>query len=828
MTTQSFLIGPIKEGLRKDVKPFAIPEDAFEVLENAYQFRGRVIRRRGYTTLGRLGNGTPVMGLRTRELFAVDQEDLIAFDTTESYVFNGTNFIPLFSEMDVVWSGEDYQFFYSINYANGFWVTNNNPGLNGFAVTLFENQAGSGPWTVQVTAAGNNFEVGDVIYFINVTGAASPNNLRQAVVTIAGNPFTVQSTDGLGPFTDGAAGTGMALSTTRQATGQDGIRFYATTGVGNTWVNYNPPLDPDNALAGCLLMFSYKGYLLFLNTWEGNDSGILNYPNRVRWTEFGTPYYQLPVPVIPNVQGVEFTAARGDLFGRGDAFDAPTNEAIVAAGFIRDILVVYFERSTWRLRFTNNSQNPFTWERVNTELGSDCTYSSITFDKGLMTIGNRGIVISDSNDTVRFDEKIPDDIFNIRQNNHGFQRVNGIRTFKSRLLYWTFPSDSNPSGIYPDKVLVYNYDSKNWSYFLDSFTCFGYFYPSETSQTWAEMTEPWASYDNITWDSGTETQGEETIVAGNQQGYVFQLSQTGSTNDVSLSISNIVGSTVTSTNHNLQDGSWISLSGVTGTTNADGSSLNGRFYKVSNPSLDANTFGINEFKPIAAGNASGSLFMYQMDYVPIIPGSIEIDIGSSIYTDPQLDGVLYLLGLPTGTIDYNSGNVVINFSPPIVSTPVNIRVVSYNDLQIIVPVATTGAYDGGGQIITVSNFDIQTKIFNFFKDDKRSRISKIDFYVNKTQNGQFTCNIFSDSSDVAVNNPLSDNLQSNVVLTSLNPYQFGSGDETIYRLFCDAIAQTVQLQLTMSDRQIAVQAINSSGFELLSMIVAMRRGGRLV
>jgi len=119
-------------------------------------------------------------------------------------------------------------------------------------------------------------------------------------------------------------------------------------------------------------------------------------------------------------------------------------------------------------------------------------------------------------------------------------------------------------------------------------------------------------------------------------------------------------------------------------------------------------------------------------------------------------------------------------------------------------------------------------VFNFFKDDKRSRISKIDFYVDSTGTGEFICNVFSDSSSTVVNTPLSDNLQSNVVSTRVNPYQFGGGEETITILFCDAIAQTVQLQLTMNDQQLATTPINSAEFELLSMIVTLRRGGRLV
>ena len=824
----SFLIGPIKDALRKDVKPWATPEDSTETMENAYQWRGRSIRKPGYTLLGNLSNGTPVMGLRTRGLFALSQQQLIAFDTTSSYVYNGTTFIPLASIMPVVWSGTDYQFFWSINYAGGFWVTNSKPGLNGQTITNIDN---ANPAEV-TTIVNHGFTTGDQVTIINVQGYA-PNLATTPILN--GQVFTIVVT-GLNTFTlTGFDGTlyaaytsnGMALDSQVAITGQDGIRYYASTSVGNTWVNYNPPLDPNTALAGALLIFAYRGYLVFLNTTEGNDVGVQNYPNRARWTQIGTPYYSAPAPITPSIQGVDPNAARDDIFGRGGANDAPTSETIVAAGFIRDILVVYFERSTWRLRFVNNSQNPFVWERINIEFGSDCTFSAIPFDKGLMAIGNRGIVISDANDTVRFDEKIPDDIFKIRQANNGFERVNGIRTFRSKLCYWTYPSSSNPSGIYPDKLLVYNYETRNWSYFDDVFTCFGYFYPGGTAQTWAEMTEPWSSYD-MTWDSGIGGQGEETIVAGNQQGFVFMIKQTGSTNSVSLNISGIAAGVVTSTNHNIPDGAWIKLVNVTGTTSADGISLNDRNFKVANPSLDADTFTLTEFAPIPAPNASPlsteTVYTYQISYTPIIPTSVNIWIGSDQYTDNN--GIITGPN-GTGILDYNTGDLVINFTVPYTNTAVNIYVVSFDPEQDIIVVDTTGIYGGGGQIIRISNFNIITKIFNFFKDDKRSRLSKIDFYTNLTAFGQLTCNVLADSSNEIINKPLPDNLQSNVVLTTENPFQFGTGDQTIYRLYCDAVCQTVQLQLTMTDQQIAVDSINNSDFELLAMMITMKRGGRL-
>ncbi len=830
----SYLIGTIDEGLRRDVKPWATPENSFETLINAYQFRGRILKRSGYTLLGKLANGTPVMGLRTQENFALGQQTLIAFDTTTAYKWNGSAFVTLPSIMPVVWSGDDWQFFWTVNYANAFWATNGKSGLNGFAVTAFAGAAGAGPWTVQVTSAGNNFQVGDQIYFINLTGTAAANNLRSGVVTIAGNPFTISATTG-GAFTNGPVLTGMALSTTRQTTGQDGIRYYGTLSNGIGWANYNPPVDAFTALAGALLIFPYRGYLVFLNTTEGNDQGTFNYGNRARWTQIGTPYYSEPAPVFPNVQGVDPKAARDDIFGRGGANDAPTNEVIVGAGFIRDILVVKFERSTWRLRFVNNAQNPFVWERVNIELGSSCTFSEIAFDKGLMGISNRGANVSDGNDTSRFDEKIPEEIFNIRQTEHGLQRVYGIRTFKSRLIYWAFPSTENSLGIYPDKVLVFNYESKTWSFFDDCFTCFGYYYLSDSQgYTWGDLPDRWSSYTNVTWDSGISSEGYENIVAGNQQGYVFILEQTDGQNSVSLSISainnGIPGDTAifTSAKNNLKTGDWISLTGVTGTTSSDGVSLNGRNFKFF-PS-NANDFTLTEFKPVFGGQASGATYLFQVSYKNIIAGSFQINIGTEVYKDTDSDGVLFnSVGLPSGTVSYSTGTIVLNFSPPIAATDVWIRLVTLDPNQgFDQPVETTGVYGGGGEIIKISGLDIQSKILNFLKDDQRARFSRIDFYTDRTTNGQFTCNLFADSSNVPVNKPLSDNPESNIVLTSANQYQVGDGDESLYRLYCDAVAQTLQIQITYSDYQLAVNAISQTDLEILAMVISIRKGGRLI
>lgn len=798
--------------------------------------------------------GLPVMGCRTRELFELNEQDTVCFDTRFAYRYDGTNdeFIRLPSIMPTEWSGTNSQFFFTTNYAGAFWATNNKVGLHGWNVTEFAGSAGMGPTaTVNISSAGNNVQVGDFVYFLNLDPALANNSRVLAQVTVAGDPYTVIAVGfpaipvtlaNTFQWTDGTTTTGIGLDSARSIANQDGIRYYGSLTTGTGWANYNPPVDLNNALVGALLIFPYRGYLVFLNTWEGNEQAgsIFNYGNRARWTQIGTPYYSSPTPQSPNIQGFAIDAVRDDLFGKGGANDAPTQEVIVAACFIRDILIVFFERSCWRLRFVNNAQNPFVWERINVELGSDSTFSVIPFDQGGMAVSERGIVIANANDVARIDEKIPQTVFEIRINNEGMQRVHGIRTFETKLNYWTYPSASNPLGVYPDVVLVYNYDAKTWATFDDCFTCFGYFYVF-SGGTWADLTSAWSTYDDITFADGSTDQGSENIIAGNQQGFILNLDTSGMNkqpnanfqNGASLWIDDISianPGVFSSVDNNLPDESWIVLTGVAGTTSADGVSLNGRSFKVVNPGAAADDFTLEEFKPYNAGQASGLIFIFQLSppFVPIYPGSVKINVNPYDYADTSADGILYINGLAGGTIDYVTGVITLNFPVAIAPTDVIIRVVSQDPAQGLVPVETLGTYTGGGYISKTSNFLVTSKIFNFLGQDKRSRLSRIDFYTNRTTLGEFQADILADSSDWIVNSPLSDNPRSNIVKTSVTQNQVGFGQQSMYRLYANCVAQTLQFSFHQNDGQMATPLISSSNLELLALNVSLRPGGRLV
>lgn len=51
---EKILVGPLTKGLRNDVTPFNVDNESFPTLVNAYQWRGRIKRKRGTELLGRL------------------------------------------------------------------------------------------------------------------------------------------------------------------------------------------------------------------------------------------------------------------------------------------------------------------------------------------------------------------------------------------------------------------------------------------------------------------------------------------------------------------------------------------------------------------------------------------------------------------------------------------------------------------------------------------------------------------------------------------------------------------------------------------------------
>ena len=566
MVLKSFLIGPQSEGIQNNIEPFFLPEEAYFDLEDVYVWRGRLRKRFGYSLIGsndlnsrlriNLGNtdgsgnisvtvpgtifkigqtfsigtelftvnvlgtpasllitgaatlatyntstgalvingaavttacffypGEPVMGLRTREIPSINNEEIIAFDTQFSYERIGGGWDRLGTE---IWTG---------NNANLFWSTN---------------YRGSEP-----------FEK----FFYTVNDVAADN-----------------------------------------------IKFIPEGS--STWTNLRPQLDSGGTrfLETCRVLLPFKDRLVAFNTIEEETGTDRDFSNRCRFSQNGDPTNAT-------------TSWIDDTAGRGGFLDAPTAERIISAEYIKDRMIVYFERSTWELVYTGNTALPFRWQQINNELGCESTFSLIGFDKAVLGIGNVGIHKCNGVNVTRIDEKIPDEVFKIHNGNDGPERVYGIRDFFNEMVYWSFPDDTDDP-TFPTRVLLYNYRNNTWAFINDSFTTFGYF--QEISDlTWDTVEERYASWSewNEPWGSPLFQSAFPSIVAGNQEGFVFILDNGLSSNSQSLLVSDMTtgNNSLTVIDHNLKINDYLLVEEAQGIT-----SLNDTIFQVQQI-LDSNT-----------------------------------------------------------------------------------------------------------------------------------------------------------------------------------------------------------------------------------------------
>lgn len=302
-----------------------------------------------------------------------------------------------------------------------------------------------------------------------------------------------------------------------------GIRYFNGSLTAG-WQDFQPQVlsTGTTTLNSALLILPYKGFLVALNTTEGpsNNSANIQYVNRARWSQLGTPYYQA---TPPGQFSFDVNSWVTDIVGKGGFTDADTNEKIVSAGIIQDTLIVAFQFSTWRLRFTGNFIQPFIWERINTQYGSEATYSLIEFDETALFISRRGIVSSSFNDVRRIDLEIPDfvDIFETGTSVEDFNRVHGTRDYQKRMIYWLYGDEASNTHL-PNKILCFNYQDNTWSTFTQSFMCLTTYKLTNTDNTWQTWTSVWEG-DTTTWDTPLEQNNTTIVVAGDMKGQIWQM-----------------------------------------------------------------------------------------------------------------------------------------------------------------------------------------------------------------------------------------------------------------------------------------------------------------
>jgi hypothetical protein len=609
MAYDRFLIAPegFSVGLETDKRPWLIPDEAFFYLQNAYVFRGRVRKRFGsygsgnqnFTYNSRLavnvgttdGSGD-LSGTVPGTVFAVGQGFTIGTEIFTVYQ-TGTpgNMLTTGSSSTHTYNTTTGAFVFAGATPNT--VVYFYPSTPVMGISLYEN----GPVNGQPTYA---FDT-QFAYVYN-----SGNWVRSGTGTTPQWHGTDDNFFWITNFYTGTTGQKTLFVSNFNATvptpaaTDDPIWYYNNS----SWQTLTPVVLNNSGtlttIQTSLVILPFKGRLILLNTIEQTSGVNYAFTNRCRYSFEGDPS-AVNAFLEPN-------QTYSGLFGAGGGYvDSPTAEIITSAEFVKDRLIVYFERSTWELAFTNNQIRPFIWQKINTELGTEAPFSTVPFDKIILSIGNTGVHACNAANVERIDNKIPEKVFEIEDIGAAVNRIFGIRDYFNEMVYWTFPSD-NRSAIYtyPNRILVYNYQNGSWAFNDDTITCFGYF-EQQPGYTWSSTTFTWEDCD-FEWDTGLGSPQARQVIAGNQQGYLFICDADISRNAPALQITNITYNatsiTLTVINHNIANiygADYILIENAQGLAN-----INGNVYLVQSiPNLNTLVVSNNPYNPVTGAYLGG-------------------------------------------------------------------------------------------------------------------------------------------------------------------------------------------------------------------------------
>lgn len=620
-----FLVAPLNSGLQTDLKAWQILDDSFSYLQNAYAFRGRIRKRFGTILMG-----SPQLQSSSRLRVSLGNNTNAAMNLPA----NTAAHTPQLAIGQTFTLGTDFFNVYQLG--AGVATLSTNAGVSAVIDSTVN------PNTITFTGGA----LTDVEWYPSLPVMGITQYL-QAGTAVNNHPTYAFDTEFAYTFNGGA----WARSGTAVWKGSNLNYFWATNWVNKLGVpalyvtnfnahtgNANPAATddpiwyydgtnwvarlgssvangifflPGGAAAGagpfvqtCRIILAFKNRLLLLNTIENNNTGgagvgtgvATAYVNRCRFSWNGDPtavnaWYE------PNQSDAAGNVASGAGF-----IDAATDEQIIGAEFVKDRLIVYFERSAWEISYNGNEIEPFTWNKLNTELGSQSTFSTVAFDKAILAIGNSGIHACNGSNVERIDNKIPDEVFDsFATKNNQTARTAGIRDYFTELVYWAFvDTEATANQPFANQVLVYNYANGSWAINDDCFTTFGYF-EQQVDMTWVgSAPQQWLQF-NQNWIDNVDDANHRVILGGTPEGFVLIIAPGEDRNAASMQITNLSATdagvtTLTIINHNLSeiptqlpvDSDYIYLENIVGTA----STLNGGIFKIITVP-NANTVTIN-------------------------------------------------------------------------------------------------------------------------------------------------------------------------------------------------------------------------------------------
>lgn len=498
---QPFLISNLRHGLELGIKPWLAPEDAFVELVNAYLQLGALYKRKGYVPFGRLAHQAIDEVIGTGDGAEKTFTDTLAHYPVRVNDISITDGVEIFTDADGdgVLTG-DQGGTGTIDYDTG-----------DFSVTFFTEPGN----LVDILATYHWHPDLPCLGIFNYASSGGGQDLL-AWTTKRVNKYN-ETTDRFDDISGADQFTGYDyeyfwfvnwLNKGFMTNSRDQIKYFDGLNLTDLVIDLSDPPDAVNDLNTAYLIFPYKDRLIFLRTMEFGNL----YPARARWTKVGKYDESEPLAYA----------------------DAPTHEWIMGATFIRNELVVFFERSVWLLRYTGDSRLPFRWIRVSPNEGLMAKMGMIDFSNEAVGIGPTRLIATDGTEVYNLDDKIPHLVLQMNQGALAYCYATAID--ERSQMWMSYPSSGQTL---PDKALALNYDEKSFAIFDLPHLVTGYYQENE-DLTWDEIEETWDEIE-WSWDDRQMQAGYPATLGGDHSGYVWKLNSGGSDNGAAIEMTAKMG-----------------------------------------------------------------------------------------------------------------------------------------------------------------------------------------------------------------------------------------------------------------------------------------------
>lgn len=313
------------------------------------------------------------------------------------------------------------------------------------------------------------------------------------------------------------------LSAADVFSGDDDEYFQITNGFSRIWITnfkdrpqtYNGTTfdhatfdidnDSSNEITRVRFIFQYNRRMLLLYTVEDGTS----YPQRARWSRID--------------YGAGSTNEWDDQADDTNAgsLDADTDEEIISAGFLKDKLIVFFERSIWSLEKTGSFDPPFRWVKIAENPGPfGSPFGIVGHGEFIWSIGQGGVIATDGYRMQPADQVIPD--FEDEIGNGDFDRIFAFKDVTRRETWIAYPSNATDPN---DSIKIYDYENNTWSEYDIAMNVASEFTGAVSARAWSNFNiYPDHQWQNVNkrWNEFKAPRGDPRIVFGNNQGIIYQ------------------------------------------------------------------------------------------------------------------------------------------------------------------------------------------------------------------------------------------------------------------------------------------------------------------